>query len=319
MAIQGTCRLCQCDKELVKSHIFPKFIIDWMKRDSGPYLRGGLNPNRRLQDGFKRNLLCRGCEDIIGRAENWFAQEFFRPFMNSFQLEFDYGPELFRFLISLHWRVLTDFLDRHASAVPNFLSVLREAEEQWRLFLLDGKPVPVHREVHLLFLDVNVNRKQPVRNLNRYLVNGVDGVVVRSDTRCGVYSKFLRFLSYAWVSPIDRTLWVNTAVDPAGGHMTARQQMNDADAGAAISDRARRIGEQFNKNVSGHQREKISQWVIDNAEKVVKSDLGRALEADFSAHVDPMLGRREKIGRNEPCPCGSGRKFKKCCLPGSAV
>ncbi len=21
-----------------------------------------------------------------------------------------------------------------------------------------------------------------------------------------------------------------------------------------------------------------------------------------------------KIGRNEPCPCGSGRKYKKCCL-----
>ena len=25
--------------------------------------------------------------------------------------------------------------------------------------------------------------------------------------------------------------------------------------------------------------------------------------------------RREmpKVGRNEPCPCGSGKKFKKCC------
>ncbi|MDE3161441.1 MAG: SEC-C domain-containing protein [Acidobacteriota bacterium] len=22
---------------------------------------------------------------------------------------------------------------------------------------------------------------------------------------------------------------------------------------------------------------------------------------------------RPKIGRNEPCPCGSGKKFKKCC------
>ncbi|HDO30250.1 MAG TPA: hypothetical protein ENG79_04235 [Desulfobacteraceae bacterium] len=22
-----------------------------------------------------------------------------------------------------------------------------------------------------------------------------------------------------------------------------------------------------------------------------------------------------RIGRNEPCPCGSGRKYKKCCLP----
>jgi SEC-C motif-containing protein len=23
--------------------------------------------------------------------------------------------------------------------------------------------------------------------------------------------------------------------------------------------------------------------------------------------------RVEKVGRNDPCPCGSGKKFKKCC------
>jgi preprotein translocase subunit SecA len=23
--------------------------------------------------------------------------------------------------------------------------------------------------------------------------------------------------------------------------------------------------------------------------------------------------RGEKIGRNDPCPCGSGKKYKKCC------
>jgi uncharacterized protein YecA (UPF0149 family) len=28
-------------------------------------------------------------------------------------------------------------------------------------------------------------------------------------------------------------------------------------------------------------------------------------------HASP---RREKVGRNDPCPCGSGKKFKKCCL-----
>ncbi len=27
----------------------------------------------------------------------------------------------------------------------------------------------------------------------------------------------------------------------------------------------------------------------------------------------PILGPRNKIGRNDPCPCGSGKKFKKCC------
>jgi len=24
---------------------------------------------------------------------------------------------------------------------------------------------------------------------------------------------------------------------------------------------------------------------------------------------------QRKIGRNEPCPCGSGRKYKRCCCP----
>jgi len=27
----------------------------------------------------------------------------------------------------------------------------------------------------------------------------------------------------------------------------------------------------------------------------------------------PLLNPLPKVGRNEPCPCGSGRKFKKCC------
>ncbi len=28
----------------------------------------------------------------------------------------------------------------------------------------------------------------------------------------------------------------------------------------------------------------------------------------------PVIRSEPKIGRNEPCPCGSGKKFKKCCL-----
>jgi hypothetical protein len=37
-------------------------------------------------------------------------------------------------------------------------------------------------------------------------------------------------------------------------------------------------------------------------------------ESSFSrpAPVAP-LARDERVGRNEPCPCGSGKKFKKCC------
>jgi tetratricopeptide (TPR) repeat protein len=39
-----------------------------------------------------------------------------------------------------------------------------------------------------------------------------------------------------------------------------------------------------------------------------KGDLGKA---DRYRRVSEGLQR--KIGRNEPCPCGSGRKFKRCC------
>lgn len=37
---------------------------------------------------------------------------------------------------------------------------------------------------------------------------------------------------------------------------------------------------------------------------------------DFSEDAEIETYRREspKIGRNEPCPCGSGKKYKKCCL-----
>ena len=27
-----------------------------------------------------------------------------------------------------------------------------------------------------------------------------------------------------------------------------------------------------------------------------------------------VVHRAEKVGRNDPCPCGSGAKFKKCCM-----
>ena len=27
----------------------------------------------------------------------------------------------------------------------------------------------------------------------------------------------------------------------------------------------------------------------------------------------PIVREAPKVGRNDPCPCGSGKKYKKCC------
>ena len=47
---------------------------------------------------------------------------------------------------------------------------------------------------------------------------------------------------------------------------------------------------------------------------------------DFDLHAESPAGAistsavgANKVGRNEPCPCGSGKKYKKCCLAGEQV
>lgn len=43
-------------------------------------------------------------------------------------------------------------------------------------------------------------------------------------------------------------------------------------------------------------------------------DKMRARFKEQESEVEVMAMKREKIGRNAPCPCGSGVKFKKCCI-----
>jgi hypothetical protein len=34
---------------------------------------------------------------------------------------------------------------------------------------------------------------------------------------------------------------------------------------------------------------------------------------EASGKTKPIVNPGSKLGRNDPCPCGSGKKFKKCC------
>jgi uncharacterized protein YecA (UPF0149 family) len=38
---------------------------------------------------------------------------------------------------------------------------------------------------------------------------------------------------------------------------------------------------------------------------------------DWSTSQQPFINPWKGVGRNDPCPCGSGKKAKKCCLQGS--
>jgi hypothetical protein len=44
----------------------------------------------------------------------------------------------------------------------------------------------------------------------------------------------------------------------------------------------------------------------------------RAID-EQAAPVPTIVRSSPKVGRNEPCPCGSGKKFKRCCAELSAI
>jgi uncharacterized protein YecA (UPF0149 family) len=55
--------------------------------------------------------------------------------------------------------------------------------------------------------------------------------------------------------------------------------------------------------------------VHEDAEVKIKKEqqrmvYNRSEGGDGSKQSTP---REQKVGRNEPCPCGSGKKYKKCC------
>ena len=39
-----------------------------------------------------------------------------------------------------------------------------------------------------------------------------------------------------------------------------------------------------------------------------------ARQSEAGGKVEPIRNRAEHVGRNDPCPCGSGKKYKQCCM-----
>jgi uncharacterized protein YchJ len=65
-------------------------------------------------------------------------------------------------------------------------------------------------------------------------------------------------------------------------------------------------------------KEMIASIVVEEVYYVMKEeqtyDVEKYCEKLSKLHSNPQFVRQvEKVGRNEPCPCGSGKKYKKCC------
>lgn len=83
---------------------------------------------------------------------------------------------------------------------------------------------------------------------------------------------------------------------------------------------SRSIAERFRAELAGGDMalDEMAQLVrrMFGAALTDYAGMGRALLKDRMRSMRPHPARatvEERTGRNDPCPCGSGRKFKKCC------
>lgn len=76
--------------------------------------------------------------------------------------------------------------------------------------------------------------------------------------------------------------------------------------------------EDINKESNSMIMGTVEDTKIENTDNIVSTSIGSGI--DLNKYVRPRKTRtiirkfNHKVGRNEPCPCGSGKKFKNCCM-----
>ncbi len=61
------------------------------------------------------------------------------------------------------------------------------------------------------------------------------------------------------------------------------------------------------------QREELAEQIAASVADIYRFWLPRRKEAHERLIVETVRRTNPKTGRNDPCPCGSGKKFKNCC------
>ena len=71
----------------------------------------------------------------------------------------------------------------------------------------------------------------------------------------------------------------------------------------------------FEEMIRSIQEETISLLYRVKVEKNMprQEEVARPVRATHGQMVNKPVVKGEKVGRNDPLPCGSGKKYKKCC------
>lgn len=280
----GSCRLCGTVSELQESHVIPKFVYKWMKETSGTgYLRFGMQPNKRAQDGYKFYWLCEDCEQRLNNWETEFSKRIFHPFIHDDTDQAQYGTWFLPFCVSISWRVLNLFMEQHNldHFSEKHLKSAERAREVWKEFLLGKRPHPEKYEQHFLPMNVIESYTYPDMppNINRYILRSVDIDAACNEKSAIIYSKLGRFVIIGFLEEPHPNQWVGTKVHVKSGVVGQRKYILPEIFGNYFANRAKRINSIYEK-ISEKQNKKIEETFLKDLDRAAESESFKAIDHD---------------------------------------
>lgn len=289
---QEICSLCGKAGKLAESHIIPKFVFRWMKETGGNYFRNPLTPNRRMQDGIKKHLLCKDCELNFSKSEKWFAENIFYPHINERAKFLDYDNRLSKFIISVLWRYLL-------FCKSNNENYNEEVFNDWQSYLINNTK-PKYDNIHLMLLpDEWGIDGQPNKYVNRYFYRVSDMNVIKNSNTEIIYAKFSRFIIFLDVNKTE-DYFRGTNISFENGTIPFAQFISDNSITKYFVDRAEDVYNLTFSRISQKEKEKIQKVLLNNQTEFFKSDLGKTIYKDLNSKIIPFSF---KSGMNYVCDC----------------
>ena len=162
---------------------------------------------------------------------------------------------------------------------------------------------------------------------NTFIGNFLDNISSHEDDYTIEIGFFLLTLSEEAITQINEGIEKTISLffeDGRGHDFTVG--FNDAKAGITIHTNTLEYSKAYNSLLEHCKRRKYMQhannWFgicVDPHTKTVKfgvmSDTAWVYSKTIGEEiVNKLISKNVKIGRNEKCPCGSGKKYKKCCI-----
>lgn len=190
--------------EIKQSDIIPTFVQRWLKETSSTgRFRDVITPNIPKQKIQTVLLLCNRCEQGFSKYEKYFSENFFKPYLESYNPQFEYTNQLQKFIISLAWRAIAIRKDDLSHILPNHQPAIHEALDHWKDILMSNK-LDDKYEHHMLFLRLvqyKPHQRTEYEGINWYFLRSVDNTIARSQNELFTFTLFPGFAFISAIKP----------------------------------------------------------------------------------------------------------------------